>query len=70
MHGGVVVPGEVALAGPLHLDHPGAEVGELPGGVGRGHGLFQTDYRDPRQGMFPHARASAPGGIIRPGSFD
>lgn len=50
VHARVVAAREVALAGPLHLDHPGAEIGELPGGVRSGNGLFQADHRDAGQG--------------------
>jgi hypothetical protein len=32
VHRAVVAAGEVAVAGPLDLDDPGAEAGELPGG--------------------------------------
>ena len=48
-HGPVVAAGEVAGAGPLDLDDPGAEVGELPGGERRRDGLLQRDDRDPGQ---------------------
>ena len=43
--GVVVVPGEVAPAGALDLDHPRPEVGELPGGERRGHRLFQRHHQ-------------------------
>ncbi|GAA3307441.1 hypothetical protein GCM10020295_66310 [Streptomyces cinereospinus] len=49
--GGVVAAREVAAVDPLHLDHPGAEVGELPGGEGGGDGLFDGDDGDARQGQ-------------------
>ena len=39
----VVAAGEVAGVGPLDLDHPGAEVGQLPGRVRRGDRLLERD---------------------------
>ncbi len=46
VHGGVVATGEVAASRALHLDHPGAEVGQLTGGVGRRHRLLDADDGD------------------------
>jgi hypothetical protein len=42
----VVVAGEVAGTGPLDLDHPGPEVGQLPGGEGSGDRLLEGDDED------------------------
>ena len=42
----VVAAGEVAGVRPLDLDHPRAEVGELPGRVRRGDRLFERDDGD------------------------
>ena len=55
MHGLVVVAGEVAAAGALDLDHPGAEVGQLAGGERGRHRLLQCDDREAvqRQLRFP-----------------
>ena len=36
----VVAAREVAPVDPLHLDHPGAEVRQVPGRQRGGHGLF------------------------------
>ncbi|CAM5681067.1 hypothetical protein SALBM311S_05868 [Streptomyces alboniger] len=58
MDGRVVAAGEVALTGPLHLDHPGAEIGELAGGEGGGDGLLQADHRDPGQGTLREAHGA------------
>ena len=46
----VVTAGEVADDRTLHLDDPRAEVGELPGGERRRHGLLQGDHRHPVEG--------------------
>ncbi|CAH0301155.1 hypothetical protein SRABI70_04374 [Pseudomonas sp. Bi70] len=42
----VVTAGEVAAAGALDLDHPGAHVGELTGAEWRRNGVFQADHGD------------------------
>ena len=42
----VVAAGEVAAAGPLELDHPGAEVGELAGAEGRGDRVLEREDGD------------------------
>jgi len=46
VHGLVVLPGEVTSAGPLDLDHPGAEVGQLSGRERRGYSVLEGDHRD------------------------
>ncbi len=46
VHGPVVAAGEVAAARPLHLDHPGTQVGQLPGGERSRHRLLQRDHQD------------------------
>jgi hypothetical protein len=47
VHRLVVPPREVSGTRSLHLDHPGAEVGELPGGERRRHRLLDADDGDP-----------------------
>src|SRR5690606_29108214 len=42
----VVAPGEVTGTGPLHLDHPGAEVGQLARAERRGDGVLEADHGD------------------------
>lgn len=46
----VVPPGEVAAAGALDLDHPRAQVGQLPGRVRRRHRLLDADHRHTGEG--------------------
>ena len=58
LHHIVVVPGEVTAVGVLHLDHPGAEVGEHAGAHGRGHRLLQRHHGDAGQ------RGGADEGVI------
>jgi hypothetical protein len=48
--GGVVGPREVTAVRALHLDHAGAEIGELTGGEGRGDRLFNGDDGDGVEG--------------------
>ena len=50
VHGLVVAAREVPGAGPLDLDHPRAEVGEVPGGQRGGHRLLASDDGDAVQG--------------------
>ena len=42
----VVAAGEVAGTGALDLDHPRAEVGQLPGAERRGDGVLEADHGD------------------------
>ena len=65
-HRTVVVTGEVALAGALHLEDAGAEVGQLAGGERRSNRRLQRDHdhtfqrrahRDVSQGTQPMAAA-------------
>lgn len=49
---GVVATGEVPAVDPLDLDDPGAEIGELTGGEGRGDGLFDGDDGDAFEGQW------------------
>src|SRR5690606_8961536 len=46
----VVAPGEVTGTGPLHLDHPGAEVGQLARAERRGDGVLEADHGDAVEG--------------------
>ena len=55
VHEAVVGAGEVALAGPLHLDHVGAEVGQVAAADRRRHRVFQRDDADAFEGS--HDRA-------------
>lgn len=48
VHGLVVAAGEVAGV-PLYFNHPGAEVGQLAGGKGRGNSLLEGDDSEPGQ---------------------
>ena len=52
----VVGTGEVTHPGSLHLDDPGAQVGQLARGKGSGDRLLQADDGDARQGQACHAR--------------
>src|SRR6202041_1233628 len=49
--GAIVAAGEVAAARPFDLDDPRAEVSELTGGEGRGHGLLKGDDSETVEGM-------------------
>ena len=40
----VVGAGEIAVAGPLDLDHVGAHVRQMPRAQRRRHGVFQRDH--------------------------
>src|ERR1700674_782021 len=44
VHRGVVAPCEIAAVWTLDLDHPRAEIGELPGGKWRRYCLFDRDH--------------------------
>ncbi|MDT4846926.1 hypothetical protein FQZ97_809700 [compost metagenome] len=46
----VVAAGEVSHARALHLDHPGAEIGQLAGAERCCDGVLQTDHRDAVKG--------------------
>ncbi len=65
LRGGVVGTREVAAVGPLDLDHPGAEVGELAGGEGGRDGLFDGDDGDAVQGQGFHGAAFREAGLRR-----
>src|SRR5439155_12987930 len=52
----VVVAGEVAGGGPLDLDDPGAEVGQLPGGERRRHRLLDRHDHHPVERRTGHGR--------------
>ena len=58
VHGGVVVAREVALAGALELDHPGAEVGEVTRRHGGGDGLLERGDEYPASGSVPSITSS------------
>lgn len=59
----VVAAREIAPVDPLHLDHPGAEVRQVPGRQRGGHGLFDRHDGDAVQ-REAHARVSeASGGV-------
>src|SRR5690606_7656478 len=46
----VIAPGEIAGAGPLDLDHAGAEIGQLARTERRGDGVFEADHGDAVEG--------------------
>ena len=46
VHHVVVVAGEVAAAGSLHLDHPGAQIGQVPGRQRSRDGLLDGNDGD------------------------
>jgi hypothetical protein len=66
MHRLVVAAGEVTRAGPLDLDDPGAQVGELPGGEWGRDGLLQRDDQQPLERQPLAGEAGRAGGVFPP----
>ena len=60
-HGVVVVAREVTALGPLDLDHPGAEVGEVAGGQWHGDRLLDGNDRQSFERFPRHEFAAIPG---------
>ena len=68
MHEAVVATREIALAGALHLDYVGAEVGQVAAADRRRHRVFQRDDADAFQGS--HDRICLPGVIRQESAAD